>query len=314
MTWEFHLLLLKLIPLLIIILPLIFLFTLFPISTRNYLPAATQDLSLTPGKNCWLVLSALHLSALYQNQTAPLDVESYKTYPSQEIISIFPQLMIKLISKTSDATVVLLMMLGKLSSTLPPNAEAATLDIDAVFRCCPIAPSQQQSCIIHWSNLFYINYNAPFSAASSSSIFGRVADAMTTILNSKGFSPVKNWVDDFVFFRFPISPVDNPAIFFYSLADIHDLAIHLGQPWKSLKTILLLSLSTWVLLGVYLLRQSKFPFPKRLIIFQSLNLGLLVRSLLGKRQNQYLALLFTVPWPFLAVVLIFLHFSLCSFI
>ena len=33
----------------------------------------------------------------------------------------------------------------------PANSEAATLDVDAAFRCCPITPSQQRNFIIHWN-------------------------------------------------------------------------------------------------------------------------------------------------------------------
>ena len=36
----------------------------------------------------------------------------------------------------------------------PPNTEAATLDVDSAFRCCPILPSQQSSFVIHWNNSF----------------------------------------------------------------------------------------------------------------------------------------------------------------
>ena len=121
------------------------------------------------------------------------------------------------------------------------NAEATTLDVDVVFRRCPIWPSQQQSFIVQWNNLFYIDHNAPFGAVSSGSVFERVADAMTAVLKSKGFCPVKNWVDNFVFFRFPLSPVDNPPNFSYSLINLYDLAACLGWPWKPSKAKLFAS-------------------------------------------------------------------------
>jgi hypothetical protein len=44
----------------------------------------------------------------------------------------------------------------------PPFAEAATLDVDAAFRRCPILPSQQRNFIVMWENTFYIDHNAPF--------------------------------------------------------------------------------------------------------------------------------------------------------
>ena len=67
-------------------------------------------------------------------------------------------------------------------------------------------------------------------------MFGRVADAKSAILASKGLGPSKNWVDDFVFFRFPLLANPNPPTFSYSLSDIYDLAKRLGWPWKESKT------------------------------------------------------------------------------
>ena len=116
------------------------------------------------------------------------------------------------------------------------NTEAATLDVDLAFRPCPIIPSQQSSFIVHWNNLFYIDHNAPFGAASSGGVFGRMADAFSSILDSKGFGPSKNWVDNFVFFRYPISSDSHVPSFTYSLTEIYDLAAYLGWPWKDSKT------------------------------------------------------------------------------
>ena len=118
----------------------------------------------------------------------------------------------------------------------PPGTEAATLDVDSAFRCCPIIPSQQSSFIIHWDDRYYIDHNAPFGATSAGGVFGRVADAKSAILESKEIGPSKNWVDDFVFFRFPITLHPDP-IFTYSLSDIYSLAERLGWPWKASKTI-----------------------------------------------------------------------------
>lgn len=57
---------------------------------------------------------------------------------------------------------------------------------------------------------------------------------MTAILTSQGLGPSKNWVDNFVFFRFPSSL--DPLSFPYSLSDIHNVASCLGWPWKDSKT------------------------------------------------------------------------------
>jgi hypothetical protein len=117
----------------------------------------------------------------------------------------------------------------------PAFSEAATLDVDSAFRCCPIAPSQRRNFIIHWDDSFFVDHNAPFGATSAGGVFGRIADAKTAILASKSIGPSKNWVDDFVFFRFPTSTSPTP-VFSYSLSDIYDLATRLGWPWKLSKT------------------------------------------------------------------------------
>jgi hypothetical protein len=118
----------------------------------------------------------------------------------------------------------------------PSNTEAATLNVNSAFRCCPIVPSQQSSFIIHWDNKYYIDHNTPFGAASSGGVFSKMADAFSSILKYKGFGPSKNWVDYFVFFRYPISLISSSSSFSYSLADIYALASQLGWPWKDSKT------------------------------------------------------------------------------
>jgi hypothetical protein len=86
----------------------------------------------------------------------------------------------------------------------PEGTEAATLDVDSAFRCCLILPSQQCNFVIHWNDSYYVDHCAPFGATSAGGVFGRVADAKSAILDSEDIGPSKNWVDDFVFFRFPL--------------------------------------------------------------------------------------------------------------
>jgi hypothetical protein len=118
----------------------------------------------------------------------------------------------------------------------PPFSEAATLDMDSAFRCCPISPSQQRNFVIHWDDSYYVDHNAPFGATSSGGVFGRVADAKSAILVAKKIGPSKKWVDDFIFFRFPLSIGPGGPVFSYGLSDIYDLAAQLGWPWKDSKT------------------------------------------------------------------------------
>jgi hypothetical protein len=125
----------------------------------------------------------------------------------------------------------------------PLGSQAATLDVDAAFRRCPILPSQQPNFVVMWNDLFYIDHVAPFGATSSGGVFGRVADALMAILRSNKIGPALNWVDDFLFFAFPtnsdlFTSQDESwtPIFSYSLKSIFLITSLLGWPWKDSKT------------------------------------------------------------------------------
>jgi hypothetical protein len=123
------------------------------------------------------------------------------------------------------------------------DTQAATLDVDAAFRRCPIRPSQQCNFVIHFNGLCYIDHVAPFGTASAGFAFGRVADAMMAILRAQGIGPAKNWVDDFVFFRSPYPPghhapttILTSQSYPYDVNTIDSIAQPLGWPWKHSKT------------------------------------------------------------------------------
>ena len=117
----------------------------------------------------------------------------------------------------------------------PDGLEAATLDVDSAFRCCPIRPCQQHNFIIQWNNQFYIDHVVPFGASSSGGVFGHIADTKSAICTALGFGPNLNWVDDFLFFRLPFHTT-NINFHHYSLENLYDLANRLGWPWKASKT------------------------------------------------------------------------------
>ncbi|PPQ81668.1 hypothetical protein CVT24_002936 [Panaeolus cyanescens] len=121
--------------------------------------------------------------------------------------------------------------------TSPTGTLVATMDVDSAFRRCPITPSQQRNFVVQWGDLCYIDHCAPFGAASSGFIFGRVADAFVAILHSRGISPVLNWVDDFAISVSPIPTSSEPSnlIYPYTTNLIHDIASELGWPWKPSK-------------------------------------------------------------------------------
>jgi hypothetical protein len=121
----------------------------------------------------------------------------------------------------------------------PEGLEAATLDVDSAFRCCPILPCQQHNFIIEWNDSFYIDHDAPFGAASSGGVFGKVADAKSAICDALGYGPNLNWVDDFLFFRLlshTASTVTVSEFHSYTLEDLYIVATQLGWPWKESKT------------------------------------------------------------------------------
>lgn len=118
----------------------------------------------------------------------------------------------------------------------PPGTEGATLDVDAAFRCCPIAPSQQRHFIVGWQGQFYIDHNTPFGASSSSGVWGHLADALAAIFAARNIGPLKKWVDDFLFLRYPTEPSANVLSFSYDLSTLYAATEEFGWPWKHSKT------------------------------------------------------------------------------
>ena len=119
----------------------------------------------------------------------------------------------------------------------PENTQAATLDVDTAFYCCPIKPSQQCNFVVHFDDLCYIDHVAPFGTASAGFAFGHVADAMMAILRARGIGPARNWVDDFVFFHSPYLPkhcaFDTPPTspsYLYDINTIDAITQPLGWP------------------------------------------------------------------------------------
>ena len=84
----------------------------------------------------------------------------------------------------------------------PPSSEGATLDVDAAFRRVPIIPEQQPAFVVGWEDKFYIDHTGPFGPSSSPGVFGRLADTLVAVYKARGISPIKKWVDDFLFLRY----------------------------------------------------------------------------------------------------------------
>ena len=93
-------------------------------------------------------------------------------------------------------------------ATAPPGSQASVFDVEAAHRRSPIAPEDQYLvCVMIEVNRvtrIYIDHCACFGCSSSSGLFGRPGDAITTIYAHRGVDDVLRWADDFVFFRFPL--------------------------------------------------------------------------------------------------------------
>ena len=156
----------------------------------------------------------------------------------------------------------------------PLGTEAATLDVDSAFRHCPILPAQQPNFIICWDNLYYIDHNAPFGASSTGSVFGKLADALSTILASRNIGPSKNQVDNFVFFRFPsfastgLYPFPTPY-----LTSLLSLTSWVGLGRTPKPNPFRTSSNTWASSGIFRQKLCRSQIPKVPLPFQAGTLG-----------------------------------------
>jgi len=66
-----------------------------------------------------------------------------------------------------------------------------------------MAPSQQNTFIVMWDGRYFVECCAPFGAASSPGVFGHITDALITLYKAGGWTAVKKWVNDFLFFHYP---------------------------------------------------------------------------------------------------------------
>lgn len=120
-----------------------------------------------------------------------------------------------------------------LAARAPPGSEVAVFDVQAAHRRVPILPWQQAFYTIYWNGKVALNLCCQFGAASSSGLWGRIADAFCAIfVHHHPDASVLNWADDFTFWRYP----DPFGRFTLSLDDIECLAARLGLPWSAKKT------------------------------------------------------------------------------
>lgn len=87
--------------------------------------------------------------------------------------------------------------------TLPPGCVAATFDISAAYRLTPVRPDQQNSLCVMWKGQVFVDRALCFGLASSTGVFGAIADMLVAIYAASDFGLIKKWVDDFFVIRFP---------------------------------------------------------------------------------------------------------------
>ncbi|KIK90444.1 hypothetical protein PAXRUDRAFT_92523, partial [Paxillus rubicundulus Ve08.2h10] len=78
----------------------------------------------------------------------------------------------------------------------PPGAQAALLDIEAVYHTIPTAPDHKCYTVILFNGHFYLDHNVPFGIASVAGLQGEVAGAVLHIWKTLHIKPTKKWVDD----------------------------------------------------------------------------------------------------------------------
>ncbi|KAF7347710.1 putative reverse transcriptase domain protein [Mycena venus] len=115
----------------------------------------------------------------------------------------------------------------------PPGTEASVFDVKSAFRIVPTLPSDRPQLMISWRDKVYFDNVFSFGATSAPGVFGRIADLFVLLLK-KGFSiqDILKWVDDFVFFRYPRTPIIGAVQYDYDERLFINFARELGWTWE----------------------------------------------------------------------------------
>jgi hypothetical protein len=118
----------------------------------------------------------------------------------------------------------------------PPGTQVAIFDVDATHRQMLTMPEDRLHVCVAWDGKVSVDHCCCFGCASSSSIFGRVADAAKAIFLWKLVDLILKWADDFSFWRFPFSPsLESPWSYRIDEDLIWSVADDLGWPWSPAK-------------------------------------------------------------------------------
>jgi hypothetical protein len=127
-------------------------------------------------------------------------------------------------------------------ATAPPGTQAASLDIEGAYRTIPILPDHKRFLVVRYKDLFYIDHNLPFGAASAAGLQGEVANATVDIWAHADIGPAWKWVDDFFVVRVPdpngsFVGISNGITYRYRY-DLYSIKEYIGPvniPWHKLK-------------------------------------------------------------------------------
>jgi hypothetical protein len=118
----------------------------------------------------------------------------------------------------------------------PEGTQAAVFDVESAFRNLPLHPSVRRFLAIRLLDKIHIDHCLNFGHSPSPAVWGRVADAMAWILKHHGVEALLKWVDDFVFFRYPVAGSSSPNwVYSYDESLLHSVANRLSWPWSPSK-------------------------------------------------------------------------------
>ena len=86
------------------------------------------------------------------------------------------------------------------------GTQLAKLDIQSAYRIVPVHPHDRHLLGMRWEHMLYIDTALPFGLRSAPKIFNAVADALESIMISRGAAQVFHYLDDFIMVGPPGSP------------------------------------------------------------------------------------------------------------
>ena len=87
------------------------------------------------------------------------------------------------------------------------GALMAKVDIKSAYRLVPIHPEDRPLLGVQWAGQCFIDLMLPFGLRSAPKIFTAIADALEWCIRRRGVNDVEHYLDDFIVFGPPASPV-----------------------------------------------------------------------------------------------------------